>query len=92
MISRRVRALGAAECVGFLELEAVVPSSAVVASFVSEGRVLSRSCCISLRERERPVPSYPLIVEAINTRYGPRRLRTSGRGIAAASSMMSNSA
>lgn len=47
---------------------------------------------MSLRERERPVPSYPFMVEAMKTRYGPRRLRTRGRGMAAASSMMTSSA
>ena len=59
LISRRVRALGGALCEGFLEVEVVgtLSSSGFRASLESEGRVLSRSCWISLRERERPVPS-----------------------------------
>ena len=61
-------------------------------SLERDGRVVSRSCWISLRERERPVPSYPLIVDARKTRYGPIRLRTSGKGMAAASSMITSSA
>ena len=64
LTSRSVRALGGGLCVGLLEDEtvavAVVSSSwgvDVARSFVSDGRVLSRSCWISFRERERPVPS-----------------------------------
>ena len=94
-ISRRVRVLGVLEwpAIDFLEADVVaIEESSAVSSLVREGRVLSRSCCMSLRESERPVPSYPLMVDAMNTRYGPRRLRTRGRGIAAASSMMTSSA
>jgi len=61
LISRRVRVLGGAFKVDFLlEDEAVVvPSSLAfpVISFVKEGRVLSRSCWMSFRDNERPVPS-----------------------------------
>ena len=32
-------------------------SSAGADSFVREGRVLSRSCCMNFKDRERPVPS-----------------------------------
>lgn len=46
---------------GFLEEEAVAVAASAwvneVRSLVSEGRVLSRSCWMSFRERERPVPS-----------------------------------
>ena len=68
----------------------------------------SRSCLISLRDKDLPVPSYlhfvladckmaiaiayPLIVEERNTRYGPNKLLTNGSGIAAASSITTNSA
>ena len=36
--------------------------------------------------------AYPLTVEAMNTRYGPRRFLTRGRGMAAASSIHTSSA
>ncbi len=39
---------------------------------------------ISLRDKDLPVPSYPLIVLAINTLWGPKNDLTYGRGIAAA--------
>jgi hypothetical protein len=39
---------------------------------------------ISLRESERPVPSYPLMVLDRNTQWGPKNDFTYGIGIAAA--------
>lgn len=52
----------------------------------------SLNCCISLSDKERPVPSYPLTVEHRNTRYGPSMAFTNGSGMAAASSMTNSSA
>lgn len=43
-------------------------SSLVVEDVGMDGRVESRNCWMSLRERERPVPSYPFIVDARKTR------------------------
>ena len=63
LISRSVRTLGGALTTGFLEDEARMALSSLscwlpeTTSFVSEGRVLSLSCWINLRERDRPVPS-----------------------------------
>lgn len=68
--SRNVRVLvggGFAAVRDFLDEEEGSSWSFLV-FWVREGRVLSRSCWISLRERERPVPSYPLIVDAMKTR------------------------
>ena len=47
---------------------------------------------MSLRDRLRPVPSYPFTVEQRNTRYGPSRVFTTGKGMAAASSITNSSA
>ena len=47
---------------------------------------------MSFRLSARPVPSYPFTVEHRNTRYGPSSFCTVGSGMAAASSMTSNSA
>lgn len=58
LISRRVRALMGAEAwVGFLVVEVEAEGASEVTSLEREGRVDSRSCWISLRESERPVPS-----------------------------------
>lgn len=51
-----------------------------------------RNWSISFKERDLPVPSYPETVEDRNTKYGPKSLRTSGKGMAAASSMTTSSA
>jgi len=51
-----------------------------------------RNFLISFKERDRPVPSYPLIVEAIKIRYGPNSDSTIGKGNAAASSITRSSA
>lgn len=57
-ISRRVRVLGAALAVeGFLKEVGRSSSFVLERSFVRDGRVLSRSCWMSLRDNERPVPS-----------------------------------
>ena len=58
-------------------------------SFVREGRVLSRSCCMSFRDRERPFPHS----EGHEYEVGIHLIPDKGKGkIAAASSIMTSSA
>ena len=47
---------------------------------------------INFNDNDLPVPSYPLIVELKNTKYGPNNFLTYVKGIAAASSITSKSA
>lgn len=51
-----------------------------------------RSESNNFKESDLPVPSYPFTVDEIKTKYGPNIFRTRGNGIAAASSIISNSA
>ena len=52
-----------------------------------------RNCSSNFSDRERPVPSYPLIVDDKNIKQFPstNNFLTSGNGIAAASSIINNS-
>ena len=91
VISRRDRPVIDVSVASFVSFP-VERSTTEVEPLLPLPRDCSRSCCMSFKESERPVPSYPLMVEAIKTRYGPMSFRTSGRGIAAASSITKSSA
>lgn len=99
-ISLSIRAVAEVE-----DAEAGAEDEAAFAAEAAEIALCSRSCLISFRDKDLPVPSYlksleiyevlrknPFTVEDRKTRYGPRRALTRGNGIAAASSITTSSA
>jgi len=76
----------------FLPLGPVISDAAEFAASTFARPLLSLNSFNSLRLSARPVPSYPLTVELIKVNLSPISALTVGSGIAAASSMATNSA